>query len=218
MPLWWDPAPGHLATVVGLVGPVLVASGSELHSEEVELPRSGSLIGTLQSERLVMKAATVDTLPELAAHWNEPEVRRHLFDGGAVTLEQASSLLEMLTRSDVPGTGLWACRLRDSGELIGSAGLFQSTIGAELEPRLEGLIEPVLSVKTELHGGGLGTEILSSLLRHAFDDHGLTQLAATVDEPNLRSIAMVERAGFKRLSRVMGPAHPLVTFLLEVGS
>lgn len=169
----------------------------------------------LTSKRVSLYEALPDDLPELAIHWNEPEVRRFLFDGEPVTIGRASSLFDAFTSLGASGTGFWICRLNDGGDFVGSAGLFVSTVGAELEPRLTGLVEPVLSVTTSLHGQGLGTETLSILIRHAFRHHGLPRLAATVDEPNVRSVALVERAGFKRLSKVSGPAHPLLTFILE---
>jgi RimJ/RimL family protein N-acetyltransferase len=99
--------------------------------------------------------------------------------------------------------------------VVGCAGLLPVTTAAESEPRLAGLVEPLVALRPEAWGRGLAAEALGALQHHAADALGLARLAGVTDVPNAASDRMLRRAGFRPLGECDGPAHRLRTYLWD---
>ena len=155
------------------------------------------MLPRLQTDRLELRPCTRDDLDRLWALWAEPEVRRFLFDDEPVTRERAAEVLEHCLQSADQGLGLWVARLLDTEPVIGCVGLMAVSIAAEYDSSLVGAIEPLAAFTPAFWHHGYATEALAALVRYAFEQLGLSQLAAVTDVPNEASDRLVRRLGFK---------------------
>jgi len=144
--------------------------------------------------------------------WNHPDVRRYLFDDYVVTQAMAQGLLDHCLAVQNDGLGLWMVSLRDEDTFIGCAGLNPVGIAAHYEPRLAGLLEPLVALDPQYWHGGYAREALRELLDYGFITLDRPTIAAVNDAPNLASERMLLKTGFSLLSQKPGPRHPLCTY------
>ncbi len=169
---------------------------------------------TFDTTRLHLRPATAADLGYLQALWDEPEVRRYLFDDQPVTEAVAAEALgDCLSRTEM-GLGLWIVATRPQGIVVGCVGLNPTAVVAEYEPALAGLLEPIAALAPLHQGQGYATEALRALVDHAFTTLAVAKLAAVNDAPNQASARMLARLGFVPLSEVPGPRHVLQTYTL----
>lgn len=169
----------------------------------------------LSSSRLVLEPARVEDFPYLYALWSEPLVRRYLFDDRFVSLALARSVFATCLEGREQGTGLWIVKKTDRSASVGCVGLNLTTVVAEAEPRLAGLLEPVVALHPSQWHQGYAVDALRSVLPYAFDVLGQERVAGATDVPNVASVRMLERLGFSMLSEVQGPRYPLRTYMLS---
>jgi RimJ/RimL family protein N-acetyltransferase len=167
---------------------------------------------TLHSGRLTFRRVESSDVDELWRLWTEPDVRRFLWDDRIITRGEAASTIADCEALAARGLGLWLLQPNESDVLIGCAGLFPVIAAATYEPRLAGLVEPLIALAPENWGHGYATEALQALIDYATSHLGLTQLAAVTDVPNVRSDQMLRRTGFVELSETDGPRYRLRTY------
>ena len=167
---------------------------------------------TPHSRRLRFRRVDTTDLEELWRLWTEAAVRQFLWDDRVISRDEAASTIANCESLAARDLGLWVLRPTDSDVLIGCAGLFPVTTAATYEPRLAGLVEPLIALAPEYWGRGYASEALRALIDHAASHLGLTQLAAVTDVPNVRSDRMLRRAGFVELSETDGPRYRLRTY------
>jgi RimJ/RimL family protein N-acetyltransferase len=90
----------------------------------------------------------------------------------------------------------------------------EASTAAEYDPRLAGAIEPLAAFAPAVWGRGYATEALAAVVRHAFEQLGLAQLAAVVDVPNEASRSLARRLGFEITGECEGPRYRLRTYVL----
>ena len=168
---------------------------------------------TLDTPRLRLRPAIERDGDALWSLWTAPEIRRFLWDDRTITRDEAITTLRDSLELGDAGLGLWIVEAREAPTLLGCAGLLPVTTAAEFEPRLAGLVEPLVALAPEAWGRGYAREALCALLDHASDTLGLERLAGVTDIPNTRSDRMLRHAGFAVLSEVPGPRYDLRTYL-----
>lgn len=174
-----------------------------------------SILPGLESHRLALRGAQRDDLMVLQEHWNDPLVRRYLFDDKSVDESLASVVLEACLEGVSQGHGLWLLTEKTSRDFVGCVALIPTSVAAAYEPRLTGLLEPMVSLMPARWGQGFATEALSAVLGYAFNTLGLSSLAAANDVPNTASERMLIAAGFSVVSEVDGPKYRLRTYLRQ---
>jgi len=179
--------------------------------KDVNAPRG---LPALSSSRLRLVPAAETDLDTLQQLWNDPQVRLYLFDDAIVTREKAQSVLDDALALAGRGLGLWLLRMHDAERTLGCIGLLPATSVAEREPRLTGLVEPVVALEPAVWRQGYAVEALTRVIEYAFTTLGLAELAGAADVPNLASRKMLERTGFELLSERDGPRYRLCTYLL----
>ncbi len=114
------------------------------------------------------------------------------------TLEQAREWVQ--TKIDLfaadGGLSLWAVELRETGRVIGDAGLQWEDYG--WEAREIGLGGRGLRSLWRL---GLGAEASLACLRAGFDDLGLQRICAETATMNLPAQKLLQRSGFREIGR-----------------
>jgi RimJ/RimL family protein N-acetyltransferase len=168
---------------------------------------------TFETLRLLLRPAAVADLDALYGLWNDPDVRRFLFDDEPVLRERAEAVLNDVLALD-GGLGLWCVAGRDTGTFLGCVGLMPSTTTARYDTSLVGAIEPLACFSPAAWGKGYATEALQVLIDYAFETLGLDQLAAVHDVPNEASGRLVQRLGFQPVGECDGPKYRMRTYRL----
>ena len=173
------------------------------------------MLPDLTSPRLQLQVVSPADLDSLWTLWIDPDVRQYLFDDVAIPQERAAEILVDSVALAADGLGLWPMRLLGSSSLIGCVGLFPVSTVVEYEPRLAGAVEPLVALAPSVWHRGLATEALATVINYAFEDRGMSQLAAVVDVPNTASHRLVTRLGFEQLSECAGPRYRMRTYTLS---
>ena len=176
----------------------------------------------LTTERLALRPCTDSDLDELWTLWKDRDVRRFLWDDREISRDEAASTLADCIALAERGLGLWVITPRFASNLdptqpsiMGCAGLLPVTVAAEYDPRIAGLVEPLVALFPAVQRHGYAAEVLVALRDHALRDLGLSRLAGVTDVPNAASDRMLRRAGFTVLGECDGPRYRLRTYLCE---
>jgi ribosomal-protein-alanine N-acetyltransferase len=122
---------------------------------------------------------------------------------------------EWFGRALEAGLPIWVLEAADPG--VGAVGAFVGVAGI-LPPDSDIGPEPELGymLASAFHGRGLATEAVTGLLGDAFERLGLERVAAVVDAPNVASIRVLEKAGFRLDGEyVGGDGHPYRRYLCD---
>lgn len=88
---------------------------------------------------------------------------------------------------------IWAaCEAAVDGRFVGWSGLLHTSLSERY-----GAPELQYMISGNMHGKGYATELAGEVLRHAVDALGLDYVIATVDIPNVASIRVLEKLGFR---------------------
>ena len=148
----------------------------------------------METERLVLRPFRREDVVLYAAISADPEVMRYL--GGprdpAYTEEQMADSNGTLRRT---GAGMVAVERRDDGAFVGAVGL-------SVVPWFPDDLQLGWRLVPQHWGHGYATEAARAWLAHGFEVLGWDRLTAMADVPNLRSLAVMERLGMRRLHEV----------------
>jgi RimJ/RimL family protein N-acetyltransferase len=153
------------------------------------------VIPELVTERLLLRGLELSDFDAYAAICADPEVRRYLGDG--FPLKRPAAWREMallLGHWGLRGFGQWAVVQRQTGELVGRAGLWQP----EGWPGLE--VGWVLG--RPWWGRGFATEAAAAAVDHAFESLGAQHVISLIRPDNAPSIRVAERLGERYERRV----------------
>ena len=136
--------------------------------------------------------------------WSDEGVRRFLFDGYVISRDEARSFVsESLANFEQHGYGLWLVLARDTGCLVGFAGLLRSEGDT---PNL------IYGIHPDFWGEGYATEAARAVLSYALEKLALPKVKADVDEPNVASVRVLEKLGMRRVKRALVKERPLLYF------
>jgi RimJ/RimL family protein N-acetyltransferase len=151
------------------------------------------LIGTIETERLLLRPVVEADIPALVALWCDPEVTRFL--GGPRDPAKVQHAIEAdlvnAKMGSPPPYGFVSVVEKASGRLIGDCGLAEK----EVEGRAE--VEVVYVLATDAWGRGYATEAASALRDYAVTRHGLRRLIALIDPENAPSARVAEKIGLR---------------------
>ena len=170
----------------------------------------------LSTERLVLRPVTADDHAALLAHWTEPEVRRFLFDGAALSAgEVTETIAESIRDFAASRNGIWLIEL---GSGPGS-GLGPGLVGtAGLRPLGESGLEIFYSLAPGAWGRGYATEAARAVVEYGLGALGLPEVLAEVDEGNAASVAVVKRLGMTPYAVVPGVLGPMTRYRTTAGT
>ena len=158
----------------------------------------------LSTERLVLRPVTTDDHAAVLAHWTQPDVRRFLFDGAALSgVEVAETIEESIGDFAARGFGVWLIELGSTADLIGTAGL---------RPLGSSGLEIFYSLAPDAWGHGYATEAARAVVEYGLGPLGLPEVLAEVDEGNAASVAVVKRLGMTPYAVVPGLLGPMTRY------
>jgi len=164
----------------------------------------------LSTERLVRRPVTTDDHAAVLAHWTQPDVRRFLFDGAALSgVEVAETIEESIGDFAARGFGVWLIELGSTADLIGTAGL---------RPLGSSGLEIFYSLAPGAWGHGYATEAARAVVEYGLGPLGLPEVLAEVDEGNAASVAVVKRLGMTPYAVVPGVLGPMTRYRTAAGT
>jgi [ribosomal protein S5]-alanine N-acetyltransferase len=165
----------------------------------------------LSTERLVLRPVTADDHAALLAHWTQPDVRRFLFDGAALSAaEVAETMEESIGDFAARGFGIWLIELGPAAGLVGTAAGLVGTAG--LRPLGGSGLEIFYSLAPGAWGHGYATEAARAVVEYGLGPLGLPEVLAEVDEGNAASVAVVKRLGMTPYAVVPGLLGPMTRY------
>lgn len=140
-----------------------------------------------ETDRLVLRALTVDDAEDFYALNSNPEVMRFTGEPRLESVEEARDAIDRHPDFDTIGYGRWACELKSEQRVIGFCGLkylddFDVVdVGYRFLP--------------EFWGQGLASEACEASIRYGFDVIGLELIVGYVMPDNGASIRVLEKVG-----------------------
>ena len=164
----------------------------------------------LSTERLVLRPVMADDHAAVLAHWTQPDVRRFLFDGAALSgVEVAETIEESIGDFAARGFGVWLIELGSAAGLIGTAGL---------RPLGSSGLEIFYSLAPGAWGHGYATEAARAVVEYGLGPLGLPEVLAEVDEGNAASVAVVKRLGMTAYAVVPGLLGPMTRYRITAAT
>lgn len=155
----------------------------------------------MESKRLKLRPAKEADFLQLLPLYNKQENMQYILDGRYHwTVREIMQKWGLLNAKLEEGIGLQLVSLKESGTIIGEAGILQ------LDRSVDNIPEIGFMLDTAYRGQGLGKEVVKLLLHFAFEELGLSQLRAGVLRENHRSRQLIEKAGFRFLYTTDSPS------------
>lgn len=142
------------------------------------------------TKRCIIRELTLDDMDALFELYKDKEVARFtesLFDMEEETDYQRAYINNMYRYF---GYGIWLVFHKETGELIGRAGLEHREYGEELELELGYLIE------TKYQKQGYATEVCKAIIDYAENEICALAVNCLIEEENTASIALAKKLGF----------------------
>lgn len=142
----------------------------------------------MSSQRLMLRAMADEDAAALLAIYGDPQVMQYTDEAPFPDLATVGVMLDSVRKLLANGTSLeWAIVLRETGQLIGTCGLY-SFAGEQAE--LGCLL------KRSAWGNGYMAEAIGLLTDYAKDDLHLKRLLADVAPDNVRARRVFRRLGY----------------------
>lgn len=149
------------------------------------------------TQRLQIRRFRADDVPMLVAYRADPEIAR--YQGWTEFDEAQARAFVAELRAGEPGVpGVWyqfALALRSEEGLIGDIGL--RVVAGE-----PGTADIGYTLARGHQGQGLATEAVRGVIAFAFAELGVRRIQATIDDRNLRSLALARRLGMREEAAV----------------
>lgn len=157
------------------------------------------IVGTLETERLLLRPFRSGDIESYAAMCADPEVMRYVGERGVLSREEAWRQMALLAGHwQLRGFGMWAVEERRTGAFIGRVGLHYPEGWPDREV--------AWALARAYWGHGFAYEAACAALAHAFGPLGWPRAVSLIDPANRRSIRLAERLGerFERTVDVGG--------------
>lgn len=150
-----------------------------------------------ETDRLIIREMTTEDLDELYKIYEDPSITAHmenLYEDRGKELKFLKSYIENMY--GFYEYGLWAVTLKESGKLIGRAGLSNRNINGNLELELGYMIGVPYQRK------GYGTEACKTILEYAHKKLECENINCFIRKGNIPSISFIEKLGFQYIEEV----------------
>src|SRR4029079_9697961 len=155
-------------------------------------------VPVLETDRLRMRAHSVDDFPALKAMWSQEAVT-HYIGGEPMRPDECwTRLLRYRGLCLIWAYGYWAVEEKASGRFVGDVGF--ADFHRLIEPPIRGLPEMGWVLAPEAHGKGYASEAVKAALQW-LDAQGLVPSVCIIDPGNEPSLRLAARNGFREYAR-----------------
>lgn len=145
----------------------------------------------LETDRCIVREITEEDLDELYEVYGDPSVTRYtegLYEDREEERAYIKKYIERVYGFD--GFGIWAVILKETGRLIGRAGISWR----------EGYDSPELGyvIGVPYQKKGIATEVCRAILSYAVEGLGFRKIRVLFEEENAASLKLCRKLGFKR--------------------
>jgi len=155
-------------------------------------------VPVLETERLRMRAHTVDDFPALKAMWSEEAVT-HYIGGKPMRPDECwTRLLRYRGLWPLLGYGYWAVEEKASGRFAGDVGF--ADFHRMIEPSIRGVPEVGWVLGPDFHGKGYASEALAAALEW-LDKQKCERSVCIIDPANQPSLRLAAKYGFREYAR-----------------
>lgn len=153
----------------------------------------------LHTGRLILRAHRIEDFAACRRLWGDADVVRYI--GGTPQDAQAVwfRILRYAGMWALLGHGMWAIEDRESGALLGEAGLMRAERGIAL---LEGVPEAGWVLAPEAWGRGIAREAMGAVLDWADVTLDAPAVRCIIEPDNVASVALAAKLGFGRMTDV----------------
>ena len=163
-----------------------------------------------ETDRLLLRQQRIEDLPELWEFHRNPENIRHYHDAPQ-TLEEVREQLEwdLDWYRKNQGLGTWAIVHKATGKLAGLCSLMPWTVDGVEE------VEMAYVLAEEYRGQGLGTELSRGVIKYGFEKLGLSRIISLIEQDNMLSRHVVEKAGMRFEKEGQDETGPVVVYSIH---
>ncbi len=145
----------------------------------------------IRTERLLLRALSMDDLVEHQRMYGDPDVVRYLYEA-ELDGDAAATHLEKRLPVDLPAEGEWRnLAVELDGRYLGEVGV--CLVSAEHRQCEVGYV-----FLPEAAGAGYATEAAAAMVALAFEELGAHRVMGRLDARNLASARVLERLGMRR--------------------
>lgn len=167
----------------------------------------------IETERLRLRGHRLEDFTNCAALWSDSRVTQYI--GGRPLSEEEAwmRLLRYVGHWALMGFGYWAIEDKGTAEFLGEGGFQENQ--RDLQPSLKGMMETGWVFMPLVHGKGYATEAVRAM--HAWKDANLPEkkVCCIVDVPNVRSLRLAEKCGYRESVRTTYHGDSIVVLLRE---
>lgn len=169
-----------------------------------------SLVPTIETERLRLRAHTQADFDAVATMWADPGVFR--FIGGAASTREESwaRMVRMPGLWALLGYGYWVVEERATGAFVGEVGF--ADFKRDLTPNIEGIPEHGWVLTPDAHGKGYATEAVQASLRWTARDPSISETVCIIAPENAASIRVADKTGYREATRTTYKGAPTILF------
>src|ERR1700693_5156931 len=150
-------------------------------------------IPVLQTERLRLRAHSLDDFRGCAAMWADPVVTRYI-GGRPYTVEESwARLLRYVGHWTLLGFGYWGIEEKATGRYAGELGF--ADYHRDIEPSLNGIPELGWALVSALHGRGYATEAVRAVAAWGDTRFSGSETACLIHPENAASVKVAEKCG-----------------------
>lgn len=165
----------------------------------------------LETPRLYVRESTLADIPDFYRIYQNPSVTDYMEPLFENPKEEAAYLQDYISQVyGFYGFGIWTVILKETGEIIGRAGL-NIREGYDLA-------ELGFVIDTALQNRGLAFEVCSAILVYAREELALEALQAFVKKDNLASIRLLEKLGFSYSHHVCEKGNDYQLYTISLSS
>jgi RimJ/RimL family protein N-acetyltransferase len=154
------------------------------------------VVPQIETERLRMRAHTLDDFPNCCALWADADVARYTVGKPSTKEEVWSRILRYAGHWSLLGFGYWLVEERETGRFVGEVGFadYHREIASPFAvlPDLGWVLSPAV------HGCGYATEAAEAALGWAGEHmRGYQEVSCIVHPDNEASLRVAEKTGFR---------------------
>jgi RimJ/RimL family protein N-acetyltransferase len=167
-------------------------------------------VPVIETERLILRAHSLDDFDALAALWSDPTIVRFVGGKPSTREETWARLLRYAGHWRLLGFGFWAVELKLGSRFIGDVGF--ANWERDITPSLDGLPEAGWVFASCEQGRGLATEAVKAAMSWMDVHHDGTSSTCIIGVENFASIRVAEKTGYREFARTEFKGMPVILF------